>query len=158
MDYRFFNWEDDEELGRKAKVVNMPMSSDEKAKRDFDALEKGFSYSDNGMLEKVVDLPNKEVVTYYDANELLEDSKGRRYFVQDGIKKYKDNLNNVYYVKEENGEVVEYMFLDDGDIMVFKNPEHTLGITSDGAVYQYDEVSGAYVDSPESAIFPTFHR
>ena len=158
MDNRFFNWEDDEELGRKAKVVNMPMSSDEKAKRDFDALEKGFSYSDKGMLEKVVDLPNKEVVTYYDANELLEDSKGRRYFVQDGIKKYKDNLNNVYYVKEENGEVVEYMFLDDGDIMVFKNPEHTLGITSDGAVYQYDEISEAYVYSPEIAIFPTFHR
>ena len=158
MEKKFFNWEDDEELGRKAKVVNMPMSSDEKAKRDFDALEKGFSYSDKGMLEKVVDLPNKEVVTYYDANELLEDSKGRRYFVQDGIKKYKDNLNNVYYVKEENGEVVEYMFLDDGDIMVFKNPEHTLGITSDGAVYQYDEISGAYVYSPEIAIFPTFHR
>ena len=158
MEKRFFNWEDDDELSTRAKVVNMPMSSDEKTKKDFDALEKGFSYSDKGMLEKKVDLPNKEVVTYYNPDDLLEDSEGRSYFVQDGVKKYTDNLSNVYYVKEENNEVIEYMFLDDGDIMVFKNPEHTLGVTSDGAVYQYDEASGVYVYSPEITIFPSSRR
>ena len=50
------------------------------------------------------------------------------------------------------------MFLDDGDIMVFKNPEHTLGVTSDGTVYQYDEASGVYVYSPEITIFPSSRR
>ena len=158
MEKKFFDWLDDDELGRNAKVVNMPISSDEKAKKDFEAWEKGFTYSDKGMLEKVVDLPNKEIITYYDPGELVADSKGRSYFVQDGVKKYTDQLNNVYYVKEENGEDIEYMYMDDGDVMIFKNPEHTLGVTRDGAVYQYDEASGAYVYSPEITIFPSSRR
>lgn len=145
---KFFDWEDDPELSTNSKIVPFPVTEEQKQERRFCDLENGYSYSEQGMLEKEVNLTSQ---TYeYDPRKVKIDSQGRKYFLVNGERKYFDHLGNVYYTSvNEQGEIEDYIVLSKGEVLYFKNPEHTIGITSKGFIYAYDPTIDSYVYSPD---------
>ncbi len=159
MERVFYDWENDPDLASKAKIVKMPLSSEQKATNAFNALEEGYNYTPKGMLEKEViyDLANEELeeVYYYDPATVKLDSAGRKYFTTEkGQNIFFDDNGNVYYLCFDlQGNVSEYIPFGDNQLLYFKNPEHTIGITDDGVVYEYDPVQKNFIYSPNLIMF-----
>ena len=145
---KFFNWEDDPDLSTNPKIISFPITEEQKQEKRFRDLEDGFSYSDKGMIQKEQNLVSQ---TYeYDPEKVKYDRQGRMYFLINGERKYFDRLGNVYYRSvNEFGEEEDYIVLNRGEILYFKNPAHTIGITSKGLIYVYDPTVDAYVYSPD---------
>ena len=159
MEKKFFDWADDPELNGKSKVVDMPLTGDKKAEQEFQDLLDGYEYGRTGMLQKEITLPGKQVIEY-NPNEVGIDEKGRRYFFgDDGYRHDLTEDNRLYDVRvSEDGVEEEYTVFRGGRVFVFKNPEHTIGITDDGMVYRYEAETNSYVYDPQLVIFPNQHR
>ena len=159
MKKNYFDWADDPELNGTSKVVQMPLTGDKKMDQEFKDLENGFHYGESGLLQKEVNLNVGSDIVYYDPRDLKMDNKGRTYFVnKDGHFTYLTEDGRVYYLRvSKNGEE-EYTVFKGGTILVFKDPEHTVGITDRGDVYQYDAEQDVYVYSPQIVLFPRKQR
>lgn len=157
MAKNFFDWEDDEELKTSAKVVQMPLTEEQKlSKRADDIFNEGYHVSEKGTLMKEVTLKQKSVMTY-DPAELKEDEAGRTYFKnEDGLPVYIDAHGFPYYIMvDDKDKVWEYAPIGHGEIMIYQDPEHNIGATKDGSVYEYDENAKNYVYNPNITLFPS---
>lgn len=162
MSKEIFDWANDEELSANSKIINMPLSTDAKAEKIINDLENGFHFSDSGLLQKEIAIPETNVV-YYDPKKIRTDDKGRNYFFDEqGNRKYFDELGNIYGIRtNENGEnEEEYMILDNNEILTFTDSTHRVGMLADGSVYVYNDDEQAYDYDPNIIIHPntTFKR
>ena len=158
MNREFFDWEQDPELSTNSKIINIPLSEDQKIRRTFDALTDGYHYSENGLLQKTIELnKNNSNVIYYDPSEIKIDSKGRKFFISDeGNKIYIDDLGNAYGIRYDlNGQnEEEFLVLKSKSVLVFVDSSHRVGIMPDGAIYEYNEESKSYVYNPNIILHP----
>lgn len=159
MEKKFFDWEDDSELSTDSNFVRIPLSAKQKAEQNFQDHFDGYRYTKYGMLEKEVNIP-KWRVRYYDPDEVELDEKGRKYFFnEDGYRTYFDDFDHIYDVRvDQNGIEEEYIVLEDGSILVFKNPEHTLAVDEYGNAYQYDPDRDEFLGSPQITFFEDRRR
>ena len=154
----FFDWEQDPELSTTAKVVNFPLTEDQKFRHGFDALEKGFTYSNSGMLQKEVSISRKnQAIVEYDPRKVKLDEVGRKYFYDEDLNKvYFDDMNNIYSIRvsAETHQVEEYIVLDSKELLVFTDASHMVGVTKNGFIYEYDEQTGSYIYNPKIVLHP----
>ena len=159
MEKKFFDWADDPDLNGKSKVIEMPLVGDKKVDQEFKDLEDGYEYSKSGLLQKEININLNSNIVYYDPNDLKIDDKGRTYFFNnEGNRIYLTSDKRIYYIRlSVNGEE-EYTVFKGGTILVFKDPEHTVGMTDQGDVYRYDADTDTYIYDPQLLIFSEKHR
>ena len=154
MEKKFFDWADDPELNGTSKVVQMPLTGEEKLNQELKDLESGYEYGKTGLLQKKQNLNVEPDIIYYDPKDLKMDDKGRTYFVnQDGYPTYITSDGRVYHLRVSQVGEEEFTVFRGGTILVFKDPEHTIGVTNRGDVYQYDSSTDTYVYSPQIVLF-----
>lgn len=159
MSRELYDWENDSELSTKSKIVSMPLSEEVKFQKKFEALENGYHFSSTGALEKEVTF--EKPVYEYDPNDLKLDDKGRKYFFDhDGNRIYIDDFNQIYGIRcDINGEnEEEYIVIGPSELLVFLNPEHTIGKDKNGNIYEYDTEQEVYVYNPNIRLFPNQKR
>ena len=159
MEKNYFDWADDPDLNGTSKVVQMPLTGEKKLDQEFKDLENGFHYGKSGLLQKDVTLNVGPNIVYRDPKDFKTDDKGRTYFInEDGYRSYLSEDGRIYYLRVSKDGEEEYTVFKGGTILVFKDPEHTVGITDRGDVYQYDAEQDVYVYSPQIVLFPGKQR
>ena len=103
----------------------------------------------NAMLEKL----NRPFVD--DEGYIYRNINGvKTYYDEDGIPAYKDEHGNVYSKRIREGKEEDYLVLDDGTLLAFSHPDHIIGVSDTGVVYEYDPFDNSYVPKPNILTFP----
>jgi len=164
MNKELYDWEQDSELSTSSNLVNMPISDDMKFEKTFEAIEDGYRYSDNGLLQKKMDVKlnvgydEEDDIVYFDPDDLKVDSFGRQYFLDnEGTKIYIDALGNVYDIRyDSTGQnIEEYMVVGKNKVLVFLDSSHKLAKSERGDVYEYNAKRGVYAYNPNIVLHPT---
>lgn len=156
MANNLFDWEQDPELSTSSNIINIPLSDEQIVNKAFENLNKGFYYSEKGLLQKEVTYEESNIKTYDPAKVKLDD-KGRKYFIdKDGLRVYFDTFGSVYYTRcDVNGaNEQEYINIGENQILIFIDASHTIGVTEEGWVYEYNTETECYEYNPTLKIHP----